>query len=102
MIKAMALTLLLLATLHEGAFANSPSSDQIDFFETKIRPLLANNCFACHSQKANSKGKLKAGLFLDSHKGLMSGGDSGPAVSPGKPDQSRIVEAVLYRNEELI
>jgi len=101
MIKAIALTSLLLATLNEGVFANSPNSDQIDFFETKIRPLLANNCFACHSQKANSKGKLKAGLYLDSHKGLIRGGDSGPAVSPGKPDQSRIVEAVLYRNEDM-
>jgi len=101
MIKAIALTSLLLATLNEGVFAKSPNSDQIDFFETKIRPLLANNCFACHSQKANSKGKLKAGLYLDSHKGLIRGGDSGPAVSPGKPDQSRIVEAVLYRNEDM-
>jgi hypothetical protein len=101
MIKAIALTSLLLATHHEVVFANSPNSDQIDFFETKIRPLLANNCFACHSQKANSKGKLKAGLYLDSHKGLIRGGDSGPAVSPGKPDQSRIVEAVLYRNEDM-
>ncbi len=101
MIKAKALTLLLLAIFHNGVNANSPSSDQIEFFETKIRPLLANNCFACHSQKAKSNGKLKAGLFLDSYNGLINGGDSGSIISPGKPDQSRIVEAVLYKNEDM-
>ena len=101
MIQVKALTLLLLTYFVNVALSNDPRSDNFDFFETKIRPLLSNNCFACHSQKANSKGKLKAGLYLDSHKGLIRGGDSGPAVSPGKPDQSRIVEAVLYRNEDM-
>ena len=101
MIKAKALTLMLLAIFHNEVTANSPGPDQIEFFETKIRPLLSSNCFACHSQKANSKGKLKAGLYLDSHKGLIKGGDSGSVISPGKPDQSRIIEAVLYRNEDM-
>ncbi|MED5471639.1 MAG: PSD1 and planctomycete cytochrome C domain-containing protein [Verrucomicrobiota bacterium] len=101
MIKAKALTLALLAIFIGASFANAPSPEQAEFFEAKIRPLLANNCYGCHSQKADSKGKLKAGLYLDSYKGLINGGDSGSALVPGEPDQSRIVEAVLYRNEDM-
>jgi len=101
MIKAKALTLLLLAIFIGTSSANTPSPEQAEFFEAKIRPLLANNCYGCHSQKADSKGKLKAGLYLDSYKGLINGGDSGSALVPGEPDQSRIVEAVLYRNEDM-
>ena len=101
MIKAKALTLPLLAIFITQSSANSPSPEQAEFFESKIRPLLANNCYACHSQKAESKGKLKAGLYLDSYKGLLDGGDSGSALVPGEPDKSRIVEAVLYRNEDM-
>ena len=94
MIKAKALTLTLLAILITELSANSPSLEQAEFFESKIRPLLATNCLACHSQKAKSKGKLKAGLHLDTYKGLLNGGDSGASVVPGEPEQSRIVEAV--------
>jgi len=101
MIKAKALTLTLLAILITELSANSPSLEQAEFFESKIRPLLATNCFACHSQKAKSKGKLKAGLYLDTYKGLLNGGDSGASVVPGEPEQSRIVEAVKYRNEDM-
>ena len=101
MIEVKALTLLLLTYFVNVALSNDPRSDKFDFFETKIRPLLSNNCFACHSQKAKTKGKLKAGLYLDSYKGLINGGDSGSIISPGKPDQSRIVEAVLYKNEDM-
>ena len=101
MIQVKALTLLLLTYFVNVALSNDPNSDKFDFFETKIRPLLSNNCFACHSQKAKTKGKLKAGLYLDSYKGLINGGDSGSIISPGKPDQSRIVEAVLYKNEDM-
>ena len=101
MIEVKALTLLLLTYFVNVALSNDPRSDKFDFFETKIRPLLSNNCFACHSQKAKTKGKLKAGLYLDSYKGLINGGDSGSIISPGKPDQSRIVEAILYKNEDM-
>jgi len=101
MIQVKALTLLLLTYFVNVALSNDPNSDKFDFFETKIRPLLSNNCFACHSQEAKTKGKHKAGLYLDSYKGLINGGDSGSIISPGKPDQSRIVEAVLYKNEDM-
>src|SRR5579883_171708 len=63
-----------------------------DYFETQIRPLLAANCYPCHSAKA---AKPMAGLLLDSRAGTLRGGSSGvPAVVPGKPDESLIVTAV--------
>ena len=43
----------------------TPSAEQLEFFENKVRPLLADKCYRCHSTKAQEKGKLKAGLFLD-------------------------------------
>src|SRR5262249_35442548 len=52
----------------------------IDFFEKKIRPALAENCYRCHSHAA---GKHKGGLLLDSRDGIRKGGESGPAVVPG-------------------
>ena len=63
-----------------------------DYFEQYIRPLLAANCYPCHSAKA---AKPMAGLLLDSRAGTLRGGASGvPAVVPGKPDESLIVTAV--------
>ncbi|MDB4662712.1 hypothetical protein OAE61_03675, partial [Verrucomicrobiales bacterium] len=57
--------------------------DQIEFFETKIRPVLAQECYECH----NSRDKAKSGLALDYREGLLKGGDIGPAIVPGKPDE---------------
>src|ERR1700687_4579147 len=70
--------------------AQSPSgvSEQKEFFENKIRPVLAQNCFACHT---NSQ---MGGLRLDSREGLLKGGKSGPAVTPGDPDKSIMVTAI--------
>ena len=66
-----------------------------------MRPLLADKCYRCHSAKAEEKGKLKAGLHLDSLSGLLKGGDSGSALTPGDPAKSFLVEAVNYRNEDM-
>src|SRR5438045_4045661 len=76
------------------AEATAPTQEQKDFFENRIRPLLAQNCFACHT---NSR---MGGLRLDSRDGLLKGGSSGPVVVPGEPDKSRIVTA-LRQNTEL-
>ena len=69
-----------------------------EFFEKKIRPLLVDHCYSCHSAKSE---KIKGGLLLDTRDGLLKGGDSGPALVPGKPDQSRLIKAVRYTDKEL-
>lgn len=79
----------------------TPNAEQLEFFENKVRPLLADKCYRCHSAKAEEKEKLKAGLFLDSRAGLLKGGDSGSALTPGDPSKSFLVEAVNYRNEDM-
>jgi len=84
------LSCLLLATAARAA-------EQEEFFEKKVRPVLVENCFKCHSDKM----KVKGGLRLDSRAGLLKGGDNGPAIVPGSPEKSRLVEAVSYTNAEL-
>ena len=71
---------------------------QSDFFENKIRPILVNNCYKCHSQQAP---KLKGGLSLDSRDGLLKGGDTGPAIVPGDPEKSLLIKAVRYTDPDL-
>ncbi|MBA2302775.1 MAG: DUF1549 domain-containing protein, partial [Acidobacteria bacterium] len=63
---------------------------QIDFFESKVRPLLVNSCFDCHT--ADEKG----GLRLDSRDGVLKGGESGPAIIVGDPDASLLIKAVRH------
>jgi hypothetical protein len=69
-----------------------PDKAALAFFESKIRPVLVRDCYACHSQQTE-KGP-KAGLYLDSREGLRKGGESGPAVVPGKPTESLIIKAL--------
>lgn len=69
-----------------------------DFFESRIRPLLVKRCFACHSSKAET---IEGGLRLDSRPAWQKGGDSGPAIVAGKPDDSRLMRAVQYVDEDL-
>ena len=71
----------------------------LDFFEAKIRPVLVDKCYECHSVEAANRGKLKGGLFLDTKKGIRKGGDTGPAVIPGNLSESLILKAL--RQEEL-
>jgi len=68
------------------------------FFEKKIRPVLVNNCYECHSAKAK---KLKADLYLDRKAGWEKGGESGPALMPGKPDESLLLSAIRYKDNDL-
>jgi mono/diheme cytochrome c family protein len=74
------------------------TAEQLEFFETRIRPLLVERCFSCHSAKAE---KLKAGLYMDSRAALLKGGESGAAIVPRKPDESLIIEAVRYESYEM-
>ena len=68
-----------------------PTEAQLEHFEKVIRPLLARRCFSCHSKSAK---KLKAGLRLDTRKRALTGGDTGPALVPGNPDNSLLVQAI--------
>lgn len=70
----------------------------IAFFEKHVRPLLIERCYKCHAASAK---KLRGGLLLDSDRGWREGGDSGPAIVPGKPDQSLLVQAVRYKDKDL-
>ncbi len=80
------------------AQAAGPTRDQLDFFENKIRPVLADNCYKCHSTFAE---KVKGGLLLDSHEGWQKGGDSGQVIVPGDPETSLLIKAVRYTDPDL-
>ena len=81
-----------------GVLCAAPiTSEQLQFFESKVRPLLADKCYKCHSNKAE---KLKAGLYLDHGATIISGGDSGPSVVAGDPDKSLLIEAVRYTDPD--
>ena len=75
-------------------------TEELEFFESEIRPLLANKCYSCHSAQSETKGKLKANLRLDSLQAILKGGDSGPALVPGDVN-SLIIKAVGYLNEDM-
>jgi hypothetical protein len=79
----------------------SPTPEQIAFFETKIRPVLAQHCYQCHSAEALRTGKLKASLMVDSREGMAKGGESGAAVVPGKRDDSILLAALKYDGFEM-
>ena len=86
------------AAAAEPPAPGAPDEAGIHFFETKIRPLLAGECYSCHSVSAK---KLKAKLYTDSLAGFLKGGESGPALVPGQPEKSKIIEAVGYKNQDL-
>lgn len=81
-----------------GLEAREDDQEGMAYFETHIRPLLAAHCYECHSHEAES---LKAHLFLDSRIGWETGGDSGPALVPGKPEESLLMRAVRHESRDL-
>ncbi len=74
------------------------AEDDAAFFRDKVSPILAGNCFKCHSHEAH---KSKGGLVVDSRASLLAGGDSGAAIVPGKPEQSLLIKAVRYDDADL-
>src|SRR6188472_3791923 len=81
-----------------ATLAAEPTKAQLDFFESKVRPVLANNCYKCHSTKAE---KVKGGLLLDSRDGVLKGGETGPAIVPGDAEKSLLIKAVRYTDPDL-
>jgi cytochrome c553 len=78
-----------------------PTPEGAEFFETKIRPVLVDSCYRCHSAEAEG-GKVKGGLRLDTREGMLKGGESGkPAVVPGNAGASLLVEAIRHTNADL-
>ncbi|HZK80411.1 MAG TPA: DUF1549 domain-containing protein, partial [Humisphaera sp.] len=83
---------------HAAAAAAPADAGGIEFFEKRIRPLLSQQCYKCHSATSE---KLKANLLLDSRQAALQGGDTGPAVVPGHPETSLLIEAVKYTNDDM-
>ena len=81
-----------------SGFSESFRTANYEFFENKVRPVLVNHCYKCHSQKAE---KVKGGLTLDTREGLLAGGNSGAVIVPGNPDKSPLIEAIRYTNPDL-
>jgi cytochrome c553 len=80
-----------------GAPATMPAEKNHDlFFEARVRPLLIDNCLKCHGAE-----KQKGGLRLDSHAGLLKGGKKGLVFDPAKPESSRLMTAVSYKDPDL-
>ena len=74
------------------------SKEHVDFFESKIRPVLVKNCYGCHSAKT---GKARGGLMLDTKDGIRAGGDSGEGILPGDIDDGTILSAINYEDWEM-
>src|SRR5580693_7680288 len=81
-----------------AAAGRAPTKDQLDFFETRIRPIFTANCYQCHSGSVNPP---KGNLELDWQGGWEKGGDSGPAIVPGDPEKSLLIQAVRYADPGL-
>ena len=84
----------------ESSPASGVAADrqQLEFFETRIRPVLVEHCYQCHS--ADSK-NVRGGLLLDTRQGLLAGGDSGAAVVPGDPQAGQLLPALRHESVEM-
>jgi cytochrome c553 len=74
----------------------TPRDEAVEFFEKKVRPLLVIHCSGCHSADTNAKG----GLRVDDRNGLLAGGNTGPAVVPGDPAKSLVLQRVTHKDEK--
>ena len=75
------------------------SPEELTFFESRIRPVLVEKCYKCHATGEGNK--IKGGLALDTRESTRKGGDSGPAVVPGNPAKSLLLEAIRYTKNDL-
>ena len=94
--RHLLITIFITAHCIFSAHAHSDDAIKLEFFESKIRPVLLKHCYRCHSVKA---GKSKGGLLLDSRTGWQVGGDSGPAVVPFQPQESLVLLAINHSGE---
>src|SRR5262245_20486252 len=80
-----------------AAGAAPAAQSDLDLFEKKVRPVLVAQCYSCHSTGEKARG----GLLLDSRQAIRRGGDSGPALVPGAPEKSLIIQAIKYQDDDL-
>lgn len=85
-----------LLTAQELPEAQAPNIDSIQFFESRVRPILVEHCHGCHGSK-----KQWGGLRLDSREAMLRGGDSGPAFTDKKPEESLLIRAVRHMDPDL-
>jgi hypothetical protein len=81
-----------------GISAAAEPAESAEFFEKRIRPVLSEQCYKCHSSTSE---KLKGGLMLDSREAVLKGGDTGPAITSGDPEKSLLVEAIRWKNSDM-
>ena len=93
-LRSLAAIVALLAVPIFAPAADDPKA--VEFFENKIRPVLIEHCYKCHGEEAAKEKKLKGGLRLDSKAGWQKGGDTGPAIVPGKPSEGTLLESLKY------
>lgn len=79
-------------------FESKPTDEQLAFFESRIRPLLVDQCYGCHSKEADEPG---GNLLLDSRPGIVKGGYTEPPINPGDPDSSLLMRAVSHKDADL-
>jgi len=88
-------TFLFLALLLFPCWANA--AEDAPFFTKKILPVLVQHCYECHSAEAD---EVRGNLRVDTRQGLRSGGDNGPAVVPGEPEESFLLSAIKYQEDD--
>ena len=81
-----------------AAVTTAPTKEQLEFFETKVRPILADSCYKCHSV---AEGKSKGDLTLDTRDGWQKGGKNGEVIKPGDPGNSPLIVAIGYKDADL-
>ncbi len=94
--RCFAITAVSLLACVPAVRATEPDARGVEFFEKKIRPVLVEHCYACHSREAK---KERGGLVVDTRDGLLKGGDSGPALIPGQPGKSLLLHAIRQTEE---
>ncbi len=104
LMQPMMMLRLLLGVFLAGSFSairaddDAQTSGDVRFFESKIRPILVKHCYECHSIDS---GVSESGLRLDTREAVAAGGDRGPAIVAGKPQQSLLLQAIAHADPDL-
>jgi hypothetical protein len=94
----LAILAVLTLSLSARSQDNEGPRERLDFFEKRIRPVLVERCYSCHSAVAE---KVKGNLLLDTRDGLLKGGDGGPSVVPGDPAKGLLIKAIKWTDDDL-